>query len=177
MSYVSTGLHRAVTIQRLTGSRNNAMSYVNIASRIIRSSPLFDRSETGLPPLGWEKFWLRRIRKRASPAENSEKKLRTPSPARTTISRGLTPCTLHTKTHAERKNQPFPTFPKGCGHPRSTLLSLRLKKSQIYLTHLLDACGWEGRVGLFRIVFSQLCCRSESMPISPFFPTMFLGKP
>ena len=178
MSYVSTGLHRAVTIQRLTGSRNNAMSYVNIASRIIRSSPLFDRSELVCRRWGWEKFWLGRIRKRASPAENKEKKLRNSIACENSISRALGPCTLHTKTHAERKNQPFPTFPKGCGpRMRATLLSLRLKKSQIYLTHLLDACGWEGRVGLFRIVFSQLCCRSESMPISPFFPTMFLGKP
>ena len=36
------------------------------------------------------------------------KNCETPSPARTTISRALGPCTLHTKTHAERKNQPFP---------------------------------------------------------------------
>ena len=88
---------------------------------------------TGLSPLGWEKFWLRRIRKRASPAENSEKKLRTPSPARTTISRGLTPCTLHKKHTQNAKINLSRPSRKG-PRMRATLLSLRLKKSQIYLT-------------------------------------------
>ena len=174
MSYVSTGLHRAVTIQRLTGSRNNAMSYVNIASRIIRSSPLFDRSELVCRRWGGKKFLAGTHPQACVSSRKFGEKTANSIACENYHLAGPRPLYFTLKTHAERKNQPFPTFPKGCGpRMRATLLSLRLKKSQIYLTHLLDACGWEGRVGLFRIVFSQLCCRSESMPISPFFPTMF----
>ena len=58
--------------------------------------------------MGWEKFWLRRIRKRASPAENSEKKPAKSIACENYHLAGPRPLYFTQKTHAERKNQPFP---------------------------------------------------------------------
>ena len=118
--------------------------------------------------MGWEKFWLGRIRKRASPAENSEKKLRNSIACENSISRALGPCTLHKKHTQNAKinlsRPPRMGVDRGCG-PH---IQPPAEKAQIYLT----LCGWEGWVGLFGLT-SQLWFRSESVPISPFFPTMF----
>ena len=65
---------------------------------------------TGLSPLGWENFWLRRIRKRASPAKNSEKKSAKSIACENYHLAGPRPLYFTQKTHAERKNQPFPRF-------------------------------------------------------------------
>ena len=92
-------------------------------------------------------------------------------------SRGASPLVLYTKNTRRTQKSTFPDLPERVWTSAVHTTQPPAEKISNLFDTFKDACGWEGRVGLFRIVFSQLCCRSESMPISPFFPTMFLGKP
>ena len=101
------------------------MSYVNLSFRRIRSSPLFDRSELVCRRWVGKRIWLGRIRKRASPAEKFGEKTAKFHRLRELHLAGPRPLYFTQKTHAERKNQPFPTSPNGCG-PRLRATSLSL---------------------------------------------------
>ena len=137
MSYVSTGLHRAVTIQRLTGSRNNAMSYVNIASRIIRSSPLFDRSELVCRRWGGKKFLAGTHPQACVSSRKFGEKTAKLHRLRELPSRGPSALVLYTQNTRRTQKSTFPDLPErvwtaDAGHTTQP----PAEKTQIYLTYL-----------------------------------------
>ena len=89
------------------------------------------------------------------------------------ISWGPLPLYFTQKTHTKTQNQTFPDLPEWVRTADAGRTTQPLAETQIYLTGL-----WVGGVGktFFGSLRSQLwLSRSESVPISPFFPTMFLG--
>ena len=135
MSYVSTGLHRAVTIQRLTGSRNNAMSYVNIASRIIRSSPLFDRSELVCRRWGGKKFLAGTHPQACVSSRKFGEKTAKLHRLRELPSRGPSALVLYTQKHTQNAKINLSPFLKGDRYTSSRTLDQR---------RLRTMGGWEG---------------------------------
>ena len=88
------------------------MSYANSFFRKIRSSPLFDRSELVCRRKVGKRIWLGRIRKRASPAENSEKKLRNSIACENYHLAGPLPLYFTHKNTRRTQKSTFPDLPE-----------------------------------------------------------------
>ena len=145
----------------------------------------FDRSDWSVAVKVGKRIWLRLCRMPESSAQKfGETNCENPFACEHTSSRGPSALYFSHKTHAKRKNQPFPTsrmgVARGCG-PHLQPRRLKKLKKKIFtfrsgMFKFLDTSGWEGWVGLFGL-FPTFRRSALPMPISPFFPTMYQHTP